>query len=136
MRGGIDFAEDWSDSKPLQCVSEGNKSKRRNDDLAGEAYSFRQNFKSYRGVANSNAMFDADQFANVLLELLQIRSVIGEPSSIKDVVKSVKKCAAVSNIGPTNMQLIRKDRWAAENSEFFDVRLHAMPANVGLRCVL
>ena len=78
-------------------------------------------------------MFDADQFAYVLLELLQIRSVIGEPSSVQDIVNSGEKRAAVSNVGPANMQLVRKGRWAAENSEFFDARLHGM-TSIRLPC--
>src|SRR4029077_9021316 len=132
----IYVAEYGSDPHPPESMCSGCESKLRNDNLAGETYGFRQDFKAYRGVTNSDAMFDADQFANVLLELLQTRSVIGEPSSIQDIVNSVEKRAAFSNVGPTNMQLVRKNRWDAENSELFDVRLHAMPANVGLRRVL
>src|SRR5438552_2391090 len=80
VRCRINITKDGSDLLPFKGMSGSYKSKRRNNNFAGESGRLDRNFETYRGIAKGDAMLHTETVGYTLLKFLLEWSVVGQPS--------------------------------------------------------
>ena len=86
VRGRIDIAEDRRDLLPLQGVGGGDEGKRGDDHFAVQSQSADGDLQRHGGVAHGDAVLDAQEIGDALLEFLHERAVVGQPAAVEQVV--------------------------------------------------
>ena len=117
---GIDVTKDWRDSLPLEGMRGSNESEGRDDHFARQAQRTDYDPECDRGIAGGDAMFDADEFRHAPLKFLDIRSPVGEPTPVQDVIHAPPKISAIANIWTSYVKRIFKGRATAEKRKIGD----------------
>src|SRR6266536_170231 len=72
----LNVAKDRRDLLPLKSMGRGNESKRGNNDFTTEAQSANRDLQGHGSIADSNAVFYADEIGDAVLEFLSARAAI------------------------------------------------------------
>jgi hypothetical protein len=99
---------------PLQRMGRSHKREGRQDYFAGQTQSPNGDFKPHRAVAHSYTVSNAQEVRNTALELPDVRSLIGKPSSIQDVVDALQETSSIANIGTPHVEMILECRRTAQ----------------------
>jgi hypothetical protein len=86
VRGRVHVTESRCNFVPLERVSGGDKGKRGDKDLAGETRGFDSDFERYRSIASGDTVANTYQVGDSLLELPYIRTIVGQPSAIQQIL--------------------------------------------------
>jgi hypothetical protein len=62
-------------------------------------------------------MPDAEYLRHTLLKFLHQGSVIGQPTTVQHLINTLQQSFAVANIGPADMQFLRKGRCATKKRQ-------------------
>ena len=113
----IDIAEDGRDPEPLQCVRGGDESERRQDNFAFETECTNHDFERSGRITRRNAVLHPGQFSDVLFKPDHVWTIVRKPSSIENVVNSIRKLLPVADVRTANVQWLLKRRTTAKKSE-------------------
>ncbi len=113
---GCDVAEDGSDLLPLQGVRSGDEGEGRDDDFAFKFGRANCDFKGDGGVADGDAMADAEGLLELLFELLDDRAEISEPTAIHDFVNAAEERFLGTDIRAAHVEGFAEMREACRDS--------------------
>src|SRR5579872_2035779 len=132
----VDIAEDGRNFLPLERVSGSDKSERRNDHFACQAQRADSNFQRDCGVAYRQAIAHTKELRKTFLEILHVRTVVGQPVAVQHVGDALHKAVAIANIRTANVQLFSKGRWLAEDGQIVELSFGDVRQRCGSPSVL
>src|SRR5216683_1182033 len=94
----IDVAEYWSDLLPLQCMSGRYEGEGWDNDLTTHTEGTNRNFQSQRSITNGDAVPNAEEGDELLLEFLNEWSIIREPATVEHVLDPSHKALSIADI--------------------------------------
>jgi hypothetical protein len=62
-------------------------------------------------------MFDAEKFPELFFELLHVRTVVREPSTIPDIARASQEALAVAYAGPSDVERFGKCRLSTKQCQ-------------------
>lgn len=101
---GINVDEDGLESDPFQGVCRGDKGEARHDDFAAQPESFRRKLQSEGPVTHGDSVCHAEYLTDALFELPDIRPVVRQPTTRKQILDFAQKGSLVGNVGKPNME--------------------------------
>ena len=93
----------------------GNKREGRQNNLSCHIKCSDGNFKTDRCIAYGNTMLNPNQFRNLMLQFLNKRTVVRQPTSVEHVVDTREEVFAIGYVGATHMPHFFKCRIAPKN---------------------
>jgi len=90
---------------------------RRDDHLAIKSQCPCYELDAGRGTRDRDRVPHADERGHALLELLNQRSVVGQPSALKGAADSLRETLGVADVGRTDVPRMREARLIAVNRE-------------------
>src|SRR5205823_14992900 len=110
MIARVYITKDRRNLLPLERVGSCDKSERRNNDFTAETGGTNGNFQGDCRIAHCDAVFDAQKISKVSFKLLDVRTIIGKPPSIQQIVDSCQEPFTVTNVGSPYMQFLSEGR--------------------------
>ena len=99
----------------------GREGERRHDDFPAQSPRARIAISSATvPLDTADAVPDADPVGNPSLELLDVLTVVGQPTSIQQVVDPLPQPLAIADVGTSDVEHFAKGRLAAGNGQLAD----------------
>jgi len=120
MRFGVDVAEYWLHSVPLQSVHRQDEDEGGDNNFASESVGADGELQTRRPPAGRDAVLNTQHTSEAPLELLNVRPGVCQPTVGQRILDQGQQTVTVREVGSTNMNGLGKRRWLPENHQVIE----------------